>query len=190
MSSADPGDLGSMRQAFEATPRSLMATYARGLFPMLVAAIIGAVSLKYLEQSQWKAIALNALAVVMFLNGVRVVLRTWQRRWQKVAIYDHGFAVWRNNALTPYPWDKVETINASVTRGDSTSPAFLGFEVVCRWDEDNRETLRFDPAGDAIENLQGLWRQLEEAWAQHRIPAAISKVNGGEELLFGRQVWG
>src|SRR5206468_1590153 len=101
----------------------------------------------------------------MALAGLRALVIAWRRRGQKVAIFEHGFALWRRKVLTTYRWDQVEETDVS--------PAFYGFAVICRTDDGRQEKLKFDAGIDPTKNLRDLWRELEEQSSRHRIPAAL-----------------
>jgi len=120
----------------------------RGLLPVATALVLFAVGEIWLVHRDWKYYLLAAVAAAMFLNGVRVVILAWQRRRQKLATFEHGFAHWRNNVLKIYRWEQVEEVDAT--------PAFFGFTIVCRSDDGRRDRIHFDTSSDPTQDLRGL----------------------------------
>ncbi|HKQ72159.1 MAG TPA: hypothetical protein VJ810_00430 [Blastocatellia bacterium] len=174
--------LGAFRMQFEASGRGVLSTVTRGLFPMAIAAILIMMAEKWLLPRDLKYYLLCAGAAAIFLNGLRVVIQALRRRHQKVAIFEHGFTLWRNGDLSAFRWDQIEEIEVS--------ESFFGFAVNCRTDDGRRTKIRFDAATDPTSNLRDLWRELEEQSSRHRILVIQKKLYADEEAVFVRKVWG
>jgi len=121
---------------------------------------------------------------------VRILVRTWLRRRQKVAVFEHGVALWRNDVLTAWRWDQVEDVDATFSTSEGAASTLAFFSFVCRSDDGRRTKVRFNPAGDPIPNLRELWRVLEEGSARSRIAAVQEEVAAGKEPVFVKKIWG
>lgn len=186
---AELRELGEMQRVFDSTPSSFGASLARGIFPITVSLVMVVIGEIWLVPRTWKYYLLVGIAIVMFLNGVRVVVQSMLRRNQKVALFEKGFALWRNDVLTSHRWDSVEQVYAVFSRGDdSQRGAMLSFTVTCKDEGDERSKVHFDPAGDPTANLLELYREMEERSCQSRIPAAIAKFEQGDTLSFGKEL--
>ena len=174
--------LGVFRRQFEASGSGALSAITRGLVPMAVAAILIAAGETWLVPRNWKYYILCAVAAAIFLNGLRVVIQAWRCRQQKVAIFEHGFALWRNGSHSAFRWDQIEEVEV----GES----FLGFAVICRTDDGQRTKLRFDAGADPTRDLRDLWRELGEQLSRHRILAALKMVDAEEEAVFVQNIWG
>lgn len=174
--------LGGFQREFEASGRGVLSGVMRGLFPMVIAAIMIVAGETWLVPRNWKYYLLCAAAAGIFLNGLRVVTQALRRREQKVAIFEHGFTLWRNGVLSAFRWDQIEEIDVS--------ESFFGFAVICRTDDDRRTKIRFDAAADPTQDLRELWRELEEQSSRRRIPAVLKMIEADEEAVFVRKVWG
>jgi hypothetical protein len=188
-SSIDPASLpaeltglGEFRRLYETSGRSVMMTVWRGLFPLPFAVGMIVAAEKWLTPRTWKYYLLVALGGAMFLNGVRVILQAIRRRRQKIALFQDGFALWRNDNLKVYPWEQVEEI-------DST-PQFFGFTIVCRTPEGKRDKIHFNTSTDPTQNLLKLWYDVEELWGMTKLPTALQTIANGEEAVFVRNIWG
>jgi hypothetical protein len=171
-----------MRRLFETGASSLAMATIRGLFPMLIGAGLFMAAEGWIPSGGWKFYLLSAFAVLLFLNGLRVVLLAWSRRGQKLATFEHGFALWRNRSLAIFRWEQVEEIEVS--------PEFFGFRVWCQTDQGRRQKLHFDSASDPTDQLRSLWRDLEEQCWRHRLPAILGAIARGEDAVFIRKTWG
>src|SRR4026208_2344227 len=92
--------LGRLRQLFESSSSSVLSSLARGLFPMAISVALVLSAPRWFPVRGWKVHLLQAAAIGLFFNGVRVVLQAWRRRTQKIATFERGFAVWRHNHLS------------------------------------------------------------------------------------------
>ncbi len=183
-------NLGEMQRIFESTQKSLVGSLTRGLFPILTAGIMVLIGEIWLVPRTWKYYLLVGIAGLMFLNGLRVVFQTLRRRNQKVALFEQGFAVWRNDILTTCRWDHVDLVDANYSRNNNGSLTLLSFKVLGKSNDDQHLAFRFDPAGDAIKNLHELCQEMEDRTSQARVPTALAELDQGRELFFGKQVWG
>ncbi|MGH9934822.1 MAG: hypothetical protein ACREAM_01170 [Blastocatellia bacterium] len=174
--------LGAFQRQFEASGRGVLSAMMRGLVPMAIAAILIAVGETWLVPRNWKYYLLCAVAAAIFLNGLRVVIEAWRSRQQKVAIFERGFALWRNGGHLAFRWDQIEEVEVS--------ESFFGFAVICRTDDGRRTKLRFDAGADPTRDLRDLWRELEEQSSRHRILAALKMVDAEQEAVFVQNIWG
>src|SRR5688500_12381848 len=94
--------LGECRQIFETSATSVVASALRGLFPVALAAGLIAGARHWFPAREWKYYLICALAVGLFLNGVRVLVQAWRRRAQKVATFERGFAIWRHGRFSTF----------------------------------------------------------------------------------------
>lgn len=67
---------------------------------MVFAAILIMMGEIWLVSSNWIYFLLFAIDIAIFLNGLRIVVQALRRLRQKVAIFEHGFTLWRNGALS------------------------------------------------------------------------------------------
>src|SRR5262245_50529753 len=182
--------LGEYRQLFQSTGRGLWSSTVRSVLPMLAAAAMVAAAEKWLVPRTWKYYLLCSVAALMFLNGVWILVRTWLRRRQKVAVFEHGVALWRNDVLTAWRWDQIEDVDATFSTSEGAASTLAFFSFVCRSDDGRRTKIRFNPAGDPIPNLRELWRVREEGSARSRIAAVQDEVAAGQEPVFVKKIWG
>lgn len=179
---AELSGLGEFRRLYETSGRSVMGTVGRGLFPLPFAVGMIVAAELWLTPRTWKYYLLVTLGGAMFLNGVRVILQAIRRRRQKIALFQDGFALWRNDNLKVYQWEQVEEIDSS--------PQFFGFTIVCRTPEGKRDKIHFNTSTDPTKNLLELWRDIEELWGMAKLPAVLQTIAGGEEAVFVRKIWG
>src|SRR5262245_59507063 len=173
--------LGEFQRLYESSGRGVWSAILRGLVAMAVGSALVAAGEKWLVPRTWKYFLLVALAVAIFLNGLRVTVQGWRRRRQKVVVFEHGFALWRNDALSTFRWEQVEEIDVT--------PSFIGFAVFCRTDEGRRRKISFDVNSDPTQDLRGLWRELEERSSRHRLPDVLKVIGDGGEAVFVRKLW-
>lgn len=179
---AELRELGAFRRLYETSGSSVFATVRNGLFPMPFAIGLIVAAQIWLAPPDWKYYLLIALGGVMFLNGLRVVIQALRRRRQKIATFEDGLAIWRNDALKVFRWDQVEEVD--------TSPQFFGFTIICHNDEGRREKIHFDTSTDPTMDHRGLCREAEELSAKAKLPAVLKTIAAGEEAEFVRRVWG
>ena len=179
---AELAGLGEFRRLYETSGRSVMMTVWRGLFPLPFAVGMIVTAELWLTPRTWKYYLLVALGAAMFLNGVRVIIQAIRRRRQKIALFQDGFALWRNDNLKVYPWEQVEEIDSS--------PQFFGFTIVCRTPEGKRDKIHFNTSTDPTQNLLDLWRDVEELWGMAKLPAVLKTIADGGEAEFVRKIWG
>jgi hypothetical protein len=149
---------------------------------MLIGAGLFVAAPRWVSSDGWKYYLVYAVAGGIFLNGLRVILQASLRRGQKMATYDHGFALWRNRSLTIFRWEQIDEIEVS--------PEFFGFTIWCRNEEGRRQKIHFDSASDPTDQLRVLWRDLEERCWRHRLPVISDSIAKGEEAVFVRKTWG
>lgn len=176
------GRLGKIRQLFETSGARVVSSVLRGLFPIGLAAGLVASAPQWFPLRDWKYYLIHAAAIGLFLSGARAALQAWRRRKQKIATFEHGFAVWRHGRLSTFDWNQVEVIEAS--------PSFFGFTVVCRTAEGQQKKFSFDTGIDPTEKLRSLWREFEEESSRARIPAIVKTINAGEDAIFVHKTWG
>lgn len=174
--------LGTLRRLFEPSAASLGMCVVRGIFPMLVGAGIFVAAPRWFPAGGWKYYAVCVVAIGIFLNGLRVVLQALVRRGQKVASFDHGFALWRNRSLRIFRWEQIDEIEVT--------PAFFGFTVHCRTEGGQKQKVHFDSSTDPTDQLRGLWKDLEEQYWRFRLPTVEAAVAQGEEVAFVSKTWG
>jgi hypothetical protein len=174
--------LGSFHRLFDASVERVWAATLRGVFPMAIAGIMLLAAQRYLVPRSGKFFLVCFLATGLFLNGIRVIAQAWRRRQQKIALFENGFALWRNRVLSTYFWREVQELEVS--------PSFFGFTAVCRRDDGQVEKIHFDAASDPTNQLRELCHDLESHVAHDRIPGSIAQIDAGEEVIFVRKVWG
>lgn len=174
--------LGGFHRLFDASAERVWAATLRGVFPMAIAGVMLVTANRYLVPRDWKFFLVCLLAAGLFLNGIRVMAQAWRRRQQKIALFENGFALWRNRVLSTYFWREVQELEVS--------PSFFGFTAVCRRDDGHVEKIHFDAASDPTNQLRELCGDLESHVAHNRIPASIAQIDAGEEVVFVRKVWG
>jgi hypothetical protein len=174
--------LGTLRRLFEPGAASLGMCVVRGLFPMLIGVGVLMAGPRWFPAGGWKYYLVCAVAIGAFLNGLRVVLQALVRRGQKVASFDHGFALWRNRSLRIFRWEQIDEIEVT--------PAFFGFTVHCRTEDGRKQKVHFDSSTDPTDQLRGLWRDLEEQYWRFRLPAVEMAISQGDEVEFVSKTWG
>ena len=174
--------LGDFRAMFDASTHRVWAATLRGIFPMAIAVLILGVADRWFIVRDWKYFLTAVAAVGMFLNGVRVIVQAWRRREQKVALFEDGFALWRNGALSTYLWREILELEVS--------PEFFGFTAICRSDTGRVEKVHFDAVSDPTNQLRELCRELEAHTFRDRLPTLRAAIDKGEEVTFVRKVWG
>ena len=167
---------------FDASTHRVWAATLRGLLPMAIAALLIVVADRWFPARGWKYFLIAFAAVGMFLNGIRVIVQAWRRREQKVALFEDGFALWRNGKLSTYLWRDVVELEVS--------PEFFGFTAICRGATGRVDKVHFDAVSDPTSQLRELCRELEAHVFRDRLPALFAAIEKGDEVTFVRKVWG
>src|SRR5687767_700200 len=148
--------LGEFHQVFATTPGAVLASMLRSLVPLILGCGLVAIAESWIVTRTWKYYLALGVGVLLALQGIRLVVRTFFRCRQKVMIFEKGIAIWRHGALTTYTWDRVEQVEAVVAQAQGAPSSFLSFSFQGRTQDGELRTYNFHPAGDPIPNLKGL----------------------------------